>query len=53
MTCRTEKENADLIKRLNRIEGQIRGIGKMIEKDRDCMDIVMSKTLTMKMRKRR
>lgn len=40
MTCRTEKENADLIKRLNRIEGQIRGIGKMIEKDRDCMDIL-------------
>ncbi len=40
MTCRTEKENADLIKRLNRIEGQIRGIGKMIEKGRDCMDIL-------------
>lgn len=40
MTCRTEKENADLIKRLNRIEGQIRGIGKMIETGRDCMDVL-------------
>ncbi len=40
MTCRTEKENANLIKRLNRIEGQIRGISKMIEANRDCMDIL-------------
>ena len=27
-------------KRLNRIEGQLRGIGKMIEEDRYCIDIL-------------
>lgn len=27
-------------KRLNRIEGQVRGIGRMIEDDRYCIDIV-------------
>ena len=29
-----------LQKRINRIEGQVRGIGKMIEGDRYCMDIL-------------
>jgi DNA-binding FrmR family transcriptional regulator len=29
-----------LLKRLKRIEGQIRGIEKMIEEDRDCVSIV-------------
>ena len=29
-----------LEKRLNRIEGQLRGIGKMIEEDRYCIDIL-------------
>ena len=28
------------IKRLNRIEGQVRGIGRMIEKGRYCIDIL-------------
>ena len=28
------------LKGLNRIEGQIRGIGKMVEEDRYCIDIV-------------
>ncbi len=27
-------------KRLNRIEGQVRGIGKMIEDDRYCIDVL-------------
>ena len=27
-------------KRLNRIEGQVRGLGKMVEDDRYCIDIV-------------
>jgi DNA-binding FrmR family transcriptional regulator len=27
-------------KRLNRIEGQVRGIGRMIDEDRYCIDIV-------------
>ena len=26
--------------RLNRIEGQVRGLGKMIDADRNCLDIV-------------
>ena len=30
-----------LLKRLRRIEGQIRGIEKMIEDDRDCVSIVI------------
>ena len=29
-----------LLKRLNRIEGQVRGIGKMIEADRYCVDVL-------------
>ena len=29
-----------LIKRLNRLEGQVRGVGRMIEGDRYCIDIV-------------
>ena len=30
----------DAIKRLNKIEGQVRGIGKMISDDRYCIDIL-------------
>ena len=37
---RGEAENAALGKRLNRIEGQIRGIARMIEDDRYCVDIL-------------
>lgn len=37
---RSEKEYKDLINRLNRIEGQIRGIKGMIEKDAYCTDIL-------------
>ena len=37
---RSEKEYKDLINRLNRIEGQIRGIKGMIEKDAYCIDIL-------------
>ena len=29
-----------LIKRVNRLEGQVRGIGRMIDDDRYCIDIV-------------
>ena len=29
-----------LARRLNRIEGQLRGIGRMIEDERDCADIL-------------
>jgi DNA-binding FrmR family transcriptional regulator len=37
---RSEKEYKDLINRLNRIEGQIRGIKGMVEKDAYCTDIL-------------
>ena len=37
-TIRPESTKKDLISRLNRIEGQIRGISKMIEDDRYCGD---------------
>ena len=45
-TCRKIKERSDtemkkLINRLSRIEGQIRGIQKMVEKDAYCADILM------------
>ena len=38
---RTEEEYKHLITRLNRIEGQIRGIRSMVEKDVYCTDIVL------------
>lgn len=38
---RSEKEYKDLINRLNRIEGQIRGIKGMVEKDAYCTDILV------------
>lgn len=31
---------ASVLKRLNRIEGQIKGIGRMVDDDRYCIDIV-------------
>ena len=36
---RSEKEYKDLIHRLNRIEGQVRGIKKMVENNAYCTDI--------------
>ena len=38
---RTEEESKQLIHRLNRIEGQIRGIRGMVEKNAYCPDILM------------
>ncbi len=37
---RSEKENKELITRLNRIEGQVRGVRKMVEEERYCVDIL-------------
>ena len=37
---RDEKEYKDLINRLSRIEGQVRGVKGMIEKDAYCTDIL-------------
>jgi len=39
-TVRNEKEIKDLMNRLNRIEGQIRGIKRMLEEDAYCIDII-------------
>ena len=38
---RTEEEYKHLIHRLNRIEGQVRGIRKMLESGAYCTDILM------------
>ena len=38
---RSEKEYKDLLNRLSRIEGQIRGIRGMVEKDCYCTDILV------------
>lgn len=37
---RDEKEYNNLINRLNRIEGQVRGIKNMVEEERYCIDII-------------
>ncbi len=37
---RTEEEERALLNRLNRIEGQIRGIRAMVENERYCIDIL-------------
>ena len=39
--ARSEKEYKDLLNRLSRIEGQIRGIRGMVEKDCYCTDILV------------
>jgi len=41
MKERSEEESRQLIHRLNRIEGQIRGIRGMVEKNVYCTDILM------------
>lgn len=38
---RTEEEKQKTINRLKRIEGQVRGIQKMVEEDRYCVDILV------------
>ena len=40
-TLRSEEERKKLMNRLSRIEGQIRGIRGMIEKDAYCADILV------------
>lgn len=37
---RTSDESGSLITRLNRIEGQVRGVKKMVERDAYCVDIL-------------
>lgn len=38
---REEKEYKDLLNRLSRIEGQVRGVKNMVEKDAYCTDILI------------
>jgi DNA-binding FrmR family transcriptional regulator len=38
--ARAAADTAALAKRINRIEGQVRGIGRMIAEDRYCIDIL-------------
>ncbi|MFD3448359.1 metal-sensing transcriptional repressor [Microbacteriaceae bacterium 4G12] len=41
MVPRTEEEIQAVIKRLKRIEGQVRGIQKMVEDNRYCVDVLV------------
>lgn len=36
----TDETTSDLLKRLRRVEGQVRGLHQMIESGRDCREIV-------------
>lgn len=38
--CYTDEDKKKLSVRLNRISGQINGINKMIQENRDCMDVL-------------
>lgn len=40
MKKRSEEEKKELEIRLNKVEGQIRGIKRMVEEDRYCTDII-------------
>ena len=42
---RQEKEKKDLMNRLKRIEGQVRGIENMLEKDAYCTDVLIAKAV--------
>lgn len=39
-TARRREDKAALARRIARIEGQVRGIGKMVDEDRYCVDIL-------------
>ena len=41
ITIRSDEEKKALINRLNRIEGQIRGIRNMVENDAYCADVLV------------
>lgn len=41
VTLRSDEDKKKLIHRLNRVEGQIRGIRKLIENDAYCNDVLM------------
>lgn len=41
-----KKHNADVLKRLRRIEGQVRGLQRMVEEDTYCIDILTQVSAT-------
>ena len=40
MSSMQAETKAAVLKRLNRIEGQVRGLSRMVEEDRYCIDVV-------------
>ncbi len=40
MQVKSTLAKADLKKRLRRVEGQVRGVEKMVDEDRDCHEII-------------
>ena len=38
--CGTDQDKERIIKRLNRVEGQVRGVRKMVENNTDCMVVL-------------
>jgi DNA-binding FrmR family transcriptional regulator len=40
MHVQSEEERLRIRKRLNRIEGQVRGVNRMLDEDRDCREVV-------------
>ncbi|MDA8262021.1 MAG: metal-sensitive transcriptional regulator [Actinomycetota bacterium] len=44
----TDDEAKDLLRRLARVEGQVRGLAKMIEERRECDDVVTQFQATLK-----
>lgn len=40
----SEKDAADITARLKRIEGQVRGLQKMVEEHRDCAEVIQQLT---------
>jgi len=38
--CGSDQNKKRLVKRLNRIEGQVRGLCRMVESDRDCVEVL-------------
>jgi len=47
-----EKQKSDVANRLSRIEGQVRGVRRMVEEDRYCMDVLaQTRSITAALRK--
>jgi len=38
---RYRRDNAALVQRLRKVEGQVRGVARMVEEDRYCVDILV------------